>query len=83
MYKRHGRRQPYTVIGVKRLPCYRCGSRAGHQWQICADRNLYRPICIACDVALNRLVLGFMGDPDIETKMAYYEEKQADLQKSS
>lgn len=33
----HGRRQPYTEIGVRRVPCTRCGEPAEYQWQVCAD----------------------------------------------
>jgi hypothetical protein len=67
---RNGRREPYTAIGIKRLPCVRCGGKAVHQWQICADNRLYRPMCLECDIALNRLVLEWIGDPDCEAKMA-------------
>ncbi len=73
----HGRRKPYTVIGIRRLPCARCGQPARHQWQICADGNLYRPICNPCDVALNRAVLEFMGDPEAAEKIATYERERA------
>jgi len=72
---RHGRKQPYTEIGTRRLPCVRCGEKAEHQWNVCSDLNLWRPICLKCDVALNRLVLEWMGDPDVESKMAAYEAK--------
>lgn len=66
--KRHGRKQPYTVVGVKRLPCARCGRPAQHQWNICADNNLFRPLCVRCDYALNR----FMRDPDAKAKLRTY-----------
>ena len=67
------RRKPYTEIGIKRLKCFRCKKNAHTQWQICADRNQWRPICVMCDIDLNRLVLEFMRDPDVERKMAIYE----------
>ena len=55
------RRIPYTERGIKRLKCFRCKIRpAVHQWQVCADGNTYRPICLKCDIALNRLVLRWM-----------------------
>jgi transcription elongation factor Elf1 len=69
------RTKPYTAIGVRRLRCVRCGAQAVHQWQVCADDNTYRPICLDCDIALNRLALEFVGDPDIDEKMARYELK--------
>lgn len=78
-HKRHGRRQPYTAIGIERLPCFRCGAPAFHQWQICADGRLFRPLCLACDIALNRLVLEWMGDPAAKEKADAYEEQQYTL----
>ena len=48
------RLQPYTEIGIKRLLCFRCKKKAHTQWQICADGNQYRPICVMCDIDLNR-----------------------------
>ena len=69
---RHGRREPYTDRGVRRLPCVRCGEPASQQWAACADGNLWRPICAPCDIAINNLVLDFLGDPDREAKMAAY-----------
>lgn len=42
------RKKPYTVIGIRRMKCFRCGRPARHQWQICADGSQYRPICGAC-----------------------------------
>lgn len=71
-HKRHGRKEPYTAIGISRLPCYRCGKPAYHQWQICADHSLYRPLCVPCDVALNDLVMEWAGFPDRKEKMAAY-----------
>ena len=66
------RLKPYTEIGIKRLLCFRCKKKAHTQWQICADGNQYRPICVMCDIDLNRLVLEFMKDPEVEMKMAIY-----------
>ena len=57
------RPQPYTDTGIRRLRCVRCGERAWSQWQVCADGNNFRAICQMCDVALNRLVLEWMGHP--------------------
>jgi len=69
------RRKPYTEIGIKRMRCFRCQKQAHTQWQICADGNQWRPICVMCDIDLNRLVLEFMRDPDVELKMAIYASK--------
>lgn len=67
-----GRKTPYSEIGIKRLKCARCKASARFQWTICSDGNLYRPMCLACDIALNRLVLEWMGDPDVDSKIAAY-----------
>lgn len=71
-HKKHGRKKPYTDIGVKRLPCFRCGAPATQQWSVCSDNNLWHPLCTSCDIELNRLVLEFMGFPDIQNIIADY-----------
>lgn len=73
--KKNGRKKPYTEIGISKIPCYRCGARAYHQWQICADDNLYRPLCIDCDMALNRLVLEWMGFTNVDSLITKYEKR--------
>jgi hypothetical protein len=72
-------RTPYTVRGISRVPCFRtgCGSPARHQWQVCADKNTWRPLCLACDVALNDLTLRFMRLPDRARKMRAYVRRMA------
>lgn len=70
---RHGQTTPYTEIGVKRLSCVRCGKPAHAQWNACAD-GPYRPICKACDIQLNLIVLRFMRDPDWKRKITVYKE---------
>ena len=72
LVKIHGRKKPYTWIGIRRLSCARCGKQAKYQWQICSDNNLWRPICAACDISLNILVLKFMRDPEWEEKIKAY-----------
>ena len=71
------RRKPYTEIGIRRVRCYRCGSRAATQWQICADDSVYRGICLKCDIELNELVLRYMGlgEEEIAWKMDRYRER--------
>lgn len=70
------RKTPYTQIGISRLKCFRCGEKAIEQWQICSDNNIYRPICLKCDIELNELVLNFMGFHDIAKKMEAYKAKK-------
>lgn len=69
------RKTSYTAIGIRRLKCFRCGKKAKYQWQICADGNQYRPICEDCDIALNEMVLKFMGFPDWQEKMEAYRKR--------
>lgn len=68
---------PYTETGIRRVKCYRCKARpATQQWNICADApgsRIYRAVCTECDIDLNRLVLDWLGDPEIEAKMRAYE----------
>ena len=54
------RKKPYTAIGIKRIPCFRCGGKSKYQWQICSDGNQFRALCEKCDIAMNALVLKFM-----------------------
>ena len=68
------RTKPYTEIGIERMRCFRCGNKAAYQFQICADGNIYRPLCVECDVKLNDLVLKFIGDVDRDAKMRVYRE---------
>ena len=70
------RKKPYTEQGIKRKKCFRCNNRAVHQWQICSDNNQYRPICLDCDFALNKLVLQWMGFSDWERKYESYVKSQ-------
>lgn len=68
------RKTPYTARGIARIPCQRCGASSVHQWNVCADGNTYRGVCLACDQALNRVVLRFMGFPNWrELSRAYNE----------
>lgn len=69
------RKKPYTEIGIKRIKCFRCNNASTYQWNICADDNIYRPICIECDIKLNTLVLKFMGFKDWREKIAKYWKK--------
>ena len=66
------RKTPYTEAGIKRKNCFRCQAVASTQWQICADDNIYRPLCLACDIALNKLVLKWMKFPNWEAKLTKY-----------
>ena len=77
-HRRYGRKEPYTTRGIERLPCFRCGAKARYQWQVCSDGRLFRTLCADCDVALNVLVLKWMGFRDWRTKLMAY--KKRDLE---
>ena len=74
------RKNPYTEKGIKRLRCYRCNNPAYSQWQICADNNVYRPLCKRCDILLNKLVLEFMNDLNVANKILKYEQCLSNLE---
>jgi len=67
------RKKPYTEIGIKRLSCIRCNEPAETQWQICSDGNHFRPVCLPCDVKLNKTVLLFMKHPHAKQLASEYE----------
>ena len=70
------RTKPYTSARIRRVPCVRCGAPSVCQWQICSDGNQYRGFCRSCDVAMNALVLEFVGFPDWKAKLAAYEARE-------
>lgn len=49
-----------------------CMNKALFQWNACADNNLWRPLCGHCDVAINKLVLEWFGDPQAQQKVKAY-----------
>ena len=70
----HGRREPYTAIGIKRMTCYRegCDNRAVASFTICANGRRSVPVCADCDREINRVVMEFMGfDNAVELLAAY------------
>ena len=71
-----GRREPYTAIGIRRVPCSRCGEPSAHQWQVCAIDNRWLGVCVECDIGLNRVALDFMRVPGAEALVAAYAHKQ-------
>lgn len=65
-----------SVATARRRPCYRCGKRPGYAtWNICADGNRNRVICGACDIALNRLVLRWLGRPGWQAQLSDYADR--------
>ena len=71
------RRKPYTTIGIRRVPCAKCGKPSVHQWQVCAMGNQWFGVCQDCDIELNRLAVEFMRIQDGKAVMARYARKAA------
>ena len=69
------RREPYTALGIGRVPCQRCGAPSHQQWAVCANDNLFMGVCLRCDMKLNRMVLRFFGFDDEVGIMARYKER--------
>lgn len=68
--------KPYTEVGVRKVRCVRCDARAVFQWQACSDGNRWHALCGQCDVALNRLVMHFMGNPNADQVAIEYAKKK-------
>jgi len=73
--KYSGRRKSYTVTGIKKVPCIRCGKPSYATWQACANERYHIPVCKSCDIGLNRLALKYFKIPNRELLMKEYEEK--------
>ena len=70
------RRKPYTAAGIRRCKCMRCGDAAVHQWSACAVGNKNMPLCLKCDIKLNRVALNFvLGTAKAKPFMDRYERK--------
>ena len=67
------RAKPWTNGAIKKQKCVRCGGPGAQQWQICADNNQYRVLCLECDIALNKLVLEWARHPYAEMLGNTYE----------
>ncbi len=58
------RTKPYTAIGIKRVPCARCGKPSHAQRNIGSLGKTFHGICKACDTDLNALVLDWLQYPN-------------------
>lgn len=62
-----------TNAQVRRRRCVRCKKKPGYSvWQICADKNRQRVLCVECDIILNDAVLKWVRDPKRVSKMVRY-----------
>lgn len=67
---------PYTDKGIQRVACARCGKPSSAQWNICAIGPQFLPMCKACDIDINRLVLQWIKHPDATKLLAQYKGAQ-------
>lgn len=71
--------EPYTAVGIKRVPCVRCGQGAHASWNICADkvkgRTQFRALCVECDIGMNRIAMRYVFGDDREPDIERYEAK--------
>ncbi len=72
MNKYVGRKKPYTEIGIRRLKCRRCGKKCVAQWSACANNMQYIPMCLDCDIEINRMVLEYFNIPNRKLLMKEY-----------
>lgn len=58
----NGRRKPYSMRTIHRIPCASCGKPSSEQWHVrpCAlGRYVWKALCLDCDIALNRQTIEF------------------------
>jgi NAD-dependent SIR2 family protein deacetylase len=56
-----GATEPIELDALWGTACVRCGAPSQCQWAICANDGRYLPLCLDCDIALNRVVLAFLN----------------------
>jgi len=68
--------EPYTAIGIKRVPCVRCGNPSHASWNVCADnigkRIQFRGLCLECDIGLNELAMRYVFGEAKEAEIVAY-----------
>lgn len=70
------RREPYTVRGLRRIACARCGQKPSYaNWNICADDGRVRGICAQCDIGLNEVAMRFVFGSGREDDLAAYRQR--------
>lgn len=67
--------EPIPVDEIWDVPCIRCGHPSQCQWAVCANDKRFLPLCIECDIALNRLVMMFLNFDDPDEFIADYRAK--------
>lgn len=73
------RREPYTAIGIKRVPCVMCGQPSNASWNICADavngKTQYRGLCKEHDIGMNEVAMRYVFGDTREADLAAYAAK--------
>jgi len=54
------------------MKCFRCKKDGEFTWNICADNNKNRVMCLRCDIEINELVLRYMGFKNWRKMMKKY-----------
>jgi hypothetical protein len=73
------RHEPYTAIGIKRVPCAMCGGPSYASWNICADniggKPVYRGLCAEHDVGMNEVAMRYVFGTSREADLDAYRAK--------
>lgn len=77
--KKLGKKKPYTEDEIRSKPCFRCGQPSYFQWNICVDGK-YHPVCKECDIALNEVVLNFMGFKNKDELLEKYRNRVSEME---
>lgn len=65
-------RKPYTQKQIDSSVCFCCKKPARFQWNACADGNVWRLLCVECDVRVNIGVLKVLYPRGWKTKIRAY-----------
>lgn len=71
-----GRKKPRSAAEMAKQKCVGCRKPAVHQWSCCANDNLWMPVCLDCDFALNEVALAVLKIPNREVMMRRYRQRE-------
>lgn len=74
LIKSKGRKLPYTEKGITRMQCAitACNNQAYYQWKICSNNNLFTPICVDCDIMINKIFLKLIAGKNFDKLINKY-----------
>lgn len=64
--------RPYPDSKLRSMQCHCCQQPARFQWNACADGNVWRALCPACDVRINIAVLQVLDPKRWRVKVRAY-----------